>query len=81
VVVALGATAGQALLGPSFRVGSARGAQLQFEGRPLVATVHPSAILRADDERRQTLYRELVEDLRRAASQAPAVEPAEDRGA
>src|SRR5207237_2336540 len=37
VVVALGATAGQSLLGPSFRVGAARGAELAVGGHPLVA--------------------------------------------
>jgi len=68
VVVALGATAGQALLGPSFRVGAARGTELRFEGRKMVATIHPSAVLRADDEQRKMLYQQLVEDLRRAAN-------------
>jgi uracil-DNA glycosylase len=47
----LGATAGKALLGASFRIGSARGRLLESELAPLVgATVHPSAILRSPDE-------------------------------
>jgi DNA polymerase len=67
VVVALGATAGQALLGPSFRVGAARGADLELEGRPLVATIHPSAVLRnRDRDQRRVAFDELVDDLRRA---------------
>ncbi|MCU1346631.1 MAG: phage polymerase-related protein [Acidimicrobiia bacterium] len=68
VVVALGATAGQALLGAGFRVGASRGADLQFEGRPLVATIHPSAILRANGSDREALLAGLVEDLMRAAT-------------
>jgi DNA polymerase len=67
VVVALGATAGQALLGPSFRVGASRGASLEVAGRPLVATIHPSAVLRArgHDERHE-MFDGLVADLVRA---------------
>jgi uracil-DNA glycosylase len=51
----LGATAGKALLGPSFRIGPSRGRLLDSELAPLVtATVHPSAILRTrDDEERR----------------------------
>jgi DNA polymerase len=69
VVVALGATAGQSLLGPSFRVGTARGAELEVDGRPLVATNHPSAVLRdRDREQREAAFEGLVADLRRAKS-------------
>ena len=52
VVVVLGATAAQALLGRSFRVTSQRGKQLDATGiaPSVVATVHPSSILRAPDE-------------------------------
>jgi uracil-DNA glycosylase family protein len=67
VVVALGATAGQALLGPSFRVGASRGATLEVAGRPLVATIHPSAVLRArDHDERHDAFDGLVADLVRA---------------
>jgi len=67
VVVTLGATAGQALLGPSFRVGTARGTELELEGRPVVATIHPSAVLRdRNPDRRQVAFDGLVSDLRRA---------------
>jgi uracil-DNA glycosylase family protein len=72
VLVALGATAGQALFGSSFRVGAARGRELTFEGRRLVATIHPSAILRAEDDDRARLYADLVADLRRAAGSGGA---------
>jgi uracil-DNA glycosylase family protein len=54
-LVILGATAGKALLGSKFRIRDARGMPLDSELAPLVmATIHPSAILRApDDEARQ----------------------------
>jgi DNA polymerase len=67
VVVALGATAGQSLLGPSFRVGTARGAALELDGRAVVGTVHPSAVLRSrDHEQREAAFSGLVTDLVRA---------------
>ncbi|MBL1105479.1 UdgX family uracil-DNA binding protein [Streptomyces sp. 5-8] len=69
LIVILGATAGKALLGSSFRVSQVRGTVLEEEihGRPerLVPTVHPSAVLRADD--REQAYRGLVGDLEVAA--------------
>ncbi|MFJ1811746.1 MULTISPECIES: UdgX family uracil-DNA binding protein [unclassified Streptomyces] len=69
LIVVLGATAGKALLGSSFRVGEVRGTVLEEEihGRPerLVPTVHPSSVLRADD--REGAYQGLVQDLRTAA--------------
>lgn len=65
LIVVLGATAGKALLGSLFRVTQVRGTVLEEEihGRPerLVATVHPSAVLRAED--REAAYRGLVADL------------------
>ena len=70
VVIVLGATAGQSLLGPSFRVGKARGVDLTLGPRPLVATIHPSAVLRGDEDRRRALRDDLVADLRRAATLA-----------
>ncbi|MFD5229965.1 UdgX family uracil-DNA binding protein [Streptomyces qaidamensis] len=69
LIVVLGATAGKALLGSSFRVTQVRGTVLEEEihGRPerLVPTVHPSSVLRSDD--REAAYRGLVSDLRVAA--------------
>jgi DNA polymerase len=73
VVVALGATAGQALWGSSFRVGAARGQVLELEGRPAVATIHPSAVLRArgSGDGADDLFADLVEGLRRASGIRP----------
>jgi DNA polymerase len=70
VVVVLGATAGQALFGSSFRVGASRGQDLQLDdGTAVIATIHPAAVLRArSGEERQELLAGLVEDLRRVAS-------------
>jgi uracil-DNA glycosylase len=51
VLVCLGATAAQALLGRTFRVTRQRGQFVESDLAPLViATIHPSAILRAPDE-------------------------------
>ncbi|GDY29715.1 UdgX family uracil-DNA binding protein [Gandjariella thermophila] len=74
--VCLGATAAQALLGTSFRVTAHRGELLDGpryadDADPLVvvATVHPSSVLRAPDpEAREDAYRRLVADLGVAAS-------------
>ena len=65
-VVLLGATAGKALLGASFRVTKMRGQPIESDLAPLVtATVHPSAILRApDDEARYAERQAFTEDLR-----------------
>ena len=72
VIVALGRIAGQALLGPSFKLGDARGQLLDFEGRAVVATNHPSAILRiTPGPERDAAYAGLVADLRRAAELRP----------
>ena len=64
VVGILGATAAKALLGSSFRVTRQRGQRLEVDFAPLaVATLHPSAILRAEDDDRKQAYAELVADL------------------
>ena len=69
VLVCLGATAAQALLGPSFRVTRERGHFVQSALAPYVlATVHPSALLRAEDEQREAEIARFIEDLRKAAS-------------
>jgi DNA polymerase len=69
VVVCLGATAAQALLGPKFRVSKQRGDFIKSTLAPyVVATVHPSSILRApDDETRRTEKRLFIDDLKRIA--------------
>jgi uracil-DNA glycosylase len=68
-IICLGATAAQALIGPGFRVTRQRGELLQSTLAPLViATVHPSSILRApDDEARRQQMRAFVEDLSKLA--------------
>jgi DNA polymerase len=64
VVAVLGATAAQALLGPSFKVTQRHGELLEPGFAPLaVATFHPSAILRAGDEDRAEAFADLVADL------------------
>jgi uracil-DNA glycosylase len=69
VLVCLGATAAQALLGRSFRVSRQRGQLVSSPLAPRVlATVHPSSILRApDDQTRHAERARFVEDLRQAA--------------
>jgi uracil-DNA glycosylase len=69
VLVCLGATAAQALLGRQFRVSQQRGQFVKSELAPLVtATVHPSSILRApDEETRHAEMERLVQDLRQVA--------------
>lgn len=65
-LVLLGATAAQAVLGPSFRVTEQRGRPVPSELAPIVvATVHPASILRAaDDAERERAYASFVDDLR-----------------
>lgn len=69
VIVCLGATAAQALLGRGFRVTQQRGSFVESPLAPLVtATVHPSSILRApDDESRRQEMRAFVSDLKKVA--------------
>jgi DNA polymerase len=66
VVVLMGTTAAQALLGPTFRVTRQRGQFIRTaEGGWLTATVHPSSILRAPDAKaREEEMEQLVTDLR-----------------
>ena len=67
VLVALGATAAQALLGRDFRVTKHRGDPVPSDLAPVViATVHPSSILRADD--RETEFAAFVSDLETVAA-------------
>jgi uracil-DNA glycosylase family 4 len=70
VIVCLGATAAQALLGKEFRVTRHRG---EFIESPLatfvIATVHPSAILRIPDEAaRIAAMQRFIEDLKKVAA-------------
>jgi DNA polymerase len=69
VLVCLGATAAQALLGKAFRVSRQRGQLVESTLAPIVsATVHPSSILRApDEEARREEMRRFVADLKSVA--------------
>jgi DNA polymerase len=69
VLVCLGATAAQALLGKKFKVTEQRGELLRSDLAPYVmATVHPSSLLRApDDETRRREIHRFIQDLARIA--------------
>ena len=65
VLVCLGATAAQALLGRQFRVTHERGRPVESDlAQHVIATIHPSSILRSDPETREQEYAAFVEDLR-----------------
>jgi uracil-DNA glycosylase len=70
LIICLGATAARALLGSSFRVTKQRGQVLNLATpigvRRVLATVHPSAVLRAAGEDRDEAFAGLVTDLRTA---------------
>jgi uracil-DNA glycosylase len=70
VIVCLGATAAQALLGNKFRVTQQRGKMMSSDFGPLItATVHPSSILRApDDDTRHREMRLFVADIKKVAA-------------
>jgi DNA polymerase len=63
IIVCLGATAAQSMLGNSFRVTKSRGKWFEYNGTRLIATIHPSAVLRAPDDEREQEYRHFVADL------------------
>jgi DNA polymerase len=69
VLVCLGATASQSLLGKDFRVSQQRGQLIESTLAPFVmATVHPSSILRApDDEKRREARDQFTADMRKVA--------------
>jgi DNA polymerase len=71
LIVCLGSTAVQAVLGPDVRVMRDRGAVLDRDSAfglgSFVVTVHPSSVLRAPGDRRDEAYQSLVADLRVAA--------------
>ena len=66
VIVALGATAAKALIGPQFKVSLERGRFVESPLAPHVfATLHPSALLRLrDEEEKETAFNQLVKDLK-----------------
>jgi DNA polymerase len=72
VLVAMGAVAAKALLGPGFKVSVDRGRWVDSPLAPhVLATVHPSSILRGRPEDRQAAVEALVADLRVAAGALP----------
>ena len=74
MVVALGAMAGQTLLGNTFRLTMGRGQLLPLgeSDTTVVATWHPSAILRARGPQREEMHRQLLDDLQLAAEHVRA---------
>ncbi len=75
VIVCLGATAAQSLLGPAFRVSARRGEAIRLPATVdvrltrepvVVATVHPSSVLRDRSDSHDEAYKSFVEDLRSA---------------
>ena len=70
LVVALGSTAAQALLGRTFKVTESRGRVIQSEwAGSVLATVHPSSVLRTPSEGREAARREFFRDIRRIAKE------------
>ena len=68
VVVALGSTAAQALLGNGFRVTQHRGELVMSEwAGPVIPTLHPSSVLRAPDEVRDEARRDFFRDIAKVA--------------
>ena len=69
LIVALGATAAKALLGPRFRITQQRGKIQRVEGLPpVLATYHPSFVLRVKNRpEEEEIHRQFVDDLRTAA--------------
>jgi uracil-DNA glycosylase len=67
LLVTLGSTAAKALLGTAFRLTQHRGEILEYANRPLLATIHPSAVLRGPKDRQAEMFDDLVADLELAA--------------
>ncbi|THV39540.1 UdgX family uracil-DNA binding protein [Glycomyces buryatensis] len=73
LVVVLGATAGQSLMGPEFRISTRRGIIQDLvhdglaESMKLMGTVHPSAVLRLRESERKEAFAQMLVDLRKAA--------------
>jgi uracil-DNA glycosylase len=74
-IVALGVTAARSLTGRTVVIAKVRGKPLDLaDGTKLVVTVHPSALLRIeDDEQRNAAYRSFVADLKAAAAVTAAI--------
>jgi uracil-DNA glycosylase family 4 len=70
MIVALGVTAARSLTGRTVTIGKVRGKPIDVaDGTQLIITVHPSALLRIEDEgERHAAYRNFVADLQTAAA-------------
>ena len=68
LVVALGATAAQALMGPTFRVTKDRGRILAYHDIPFMATTHPSSLLRGPADEPEKQMRGFISDLRKTTT-------------
>lgn len=70
-VIALGVTAARSLTGKTLTITKVRGKPLALaDGTKLFVTVHPSALLRIEDEKdKRTAYRQFVDDLKKAAAE------------
>jgi uracil-DNA glycosylase family protein len=81
VIVCLGATAAQTMMGPKFKLTQERGRFFETPWAPwLTATIHPSAILRMPDQiKRREAREQFIEDLRLVATRLKAV-AAQPRG-
>lgn len=74
IVVALGATAAQTLMGPKFRVTQERGKRFEVPwAEAFFATIHPSAILRGPPEDRKINLAQFIADLTQVAQHAASV--------
>ena len=68
LVVALGATAAKALIGPKFKVTKQRGEIVDVNGQRMTATLHPSALLRLKDPERTAAIEQFTDDFRAIAA-------------
>jgi uracil-DNA glycosylase family protein len=76
ILVCLGATAAQAVFGPDHRVTRDRGQIVKHPWAPqATSTIHPSAILRAQDEQREVEYQRFVDDLKKVRETAQRIVP------
>jgi DNA polymerase len=74
VIVCLGATALQSVLGPGTTLASLQGTTAETPFGPVVATLHPAAVIRAPDrDAREAAFVRLVDDLRRARELAATI--------
>jgi uracil-DNA glycosylase len=80
-IVALGVTAARSLTGRTLTIGKVRGKPITMaDGARLVVTLHPSALLRIeDDQERHAAYRSFVADLKAAARSRTIVQRRSDR--